>query len=162
MWTSCLRSIPYPHSINHSYKWLIINWNTQDLPFNWGPSGIQVFPAVLTCLKGILSCIRIVHTCSFLLYFETHASYLHYLSWRFYESLIPFQSLKKSSDLITISLHPNSWVVHTTCPREAKLVTPIHLTSINQSFSSHALETFVLDRLHLNIHSKNQYISYDL
>jgi len=78
---------------------------------------------------------------------------------RFCNALISSQSLKKSSDLISISLHPNSWVTHITWHGEAKSNTPIHLTSINQSFSSHSLESFDLDHLHLNTLNRNLYVS---
>jgi hypothetical protein len=43
------RTCILPFNINHSYIYLIINMNTQDLPFNWNPTGNQVCPAVLTC-----------------------------------------------------------------------------------------------------------------
>jgi hypothetical protein len=100
------------HKLIVSDSYLIINMNTQDLPFNWNPTGSQVCPAVLTCNLEtsfhayiISSGKHILHASIYLLYLETYASYLHYSYKRIHESLISFQSLRKSSDFIAISLH---------------------------------------------------------
>lgn len=132
--------------------------NTQDLTFNQNPIGNQVCPAVLTCnIKTffhayiILSGKHIIHTSVYLLYLETHASYLHYPYKRFYESLISFQSLRKSSDFIAISLHlitpelkGNSYSL--TQGSEIKLVT-----------SSDSLITSVVVNMLLKLSSKSIY-----
>jgi len=104
------------------------------LPFNWGLIRIQVCPAVLSCFQGIVLCTLIVHT--YLPYCTLRHMPLTYIT--ILDNSTNLLSLFKVLGNFPISLHPNSWVTYITWQGEEKSNTPIHLTSINQSFSSHA------------------------
>jgi len=117
----------------------------------------------MTRISKILTlCANYKDTWSFLPNLEASASRLSRLSDDSAKFLSSLKSLRKLSNLISVSMQPNSWVTHISWHEKVKSNTPMYLAFNNQSSSPHTLETSNLDHLHLNALSRSPYVPYNL